>query len=78
MRLGPLIYPYIGSGFCNGPFVELLDGSVKYDFITGIGVHYFGHAHPLMMKAGLRASLEDLLMQGNLQQNKISADLCHY
>ena len=35
-RGGNLFYRYIGSGFGNGPFVELVDGSVKYDFITGI------------------------------------------
>jgi 4-aminobutyrate aminotransferase-like enzyme len=45
-RGGKLFYDYIGSGIGNGPLVELADGSVKYDFITGIGVHYFGHSHP--------------------------------
>src|SRR2546428_12737605 len=26
-----LFYPYIASGLGSGPFVELIDGSVKYD-----------------------------------------------
>lgn len=66
----PLWHPYIGSGFGNGAFVELLDGSVKYDLICGIGPHYFGHAHPICVKACLDASLSDIVMQGNLQQNE--------
>src|SRR4051794_39898968 len=39
-RCGKLWFPYLGSGIGRGPLVELLDGSVKYDFIGGIGVHY--------------------------------------
>ena len=26
-----LFFPYVGSGIGNGPFVELADGSIKYD-----------------------------------------------
>lgn len=69
IRGGKLFYPYIGSGIGHGPFVELNDGSIKYDFINGIGVHHFGHSHPEIIKATLKASLEDTVMQGNLQQN---------
>lgn len=68
-------YPYLGSGFGNGALVELLDGSVKYDCITGIGVHYLGHNHPLMVEASLSAALENTLMQGHLQQNGIMVDV---
>ena len=39
---GP-IYPYVGSGIGRGPLVELVDGSVKWDMINGIGVHMFWH-----------------------------------
>src|SRR5690606_35176409 len=39
-------YPYLGSGIGHGSYVELIDGSVKLDFIGGIGVHHFGHGHP--------------------------------
>lgn len=68
-RGGKLFYPYLGSGFGAGPLVELADGSVKYDMITGIGVHGFGHGDAGLVEAGLDAALEDVVMQGNLQQN---------
>ena len=66
----PLFYNYVGSGRGHGPYVELLDGSVKLDFINGIGVHIFGHSHPTVLKAALGASLSDLVMQGHLQMNR--------
>jgi len=65
----PPLYPYVGSGIGNGPFVELADGSVKWDLISGIGVHMFGHSDPDMVATALRAALSDTLMQGNLQFN---------
>jgi acetylornithine/N-succinyldiaminopimelate aminotransferase len=69
MRGGKLYYPYIGSGFGKGPLVELLDGSVKYDMISGIGVHYWGHSHPQILNESFDAILNDTVMQGHLQQN---------
>ena len=74
-RGAPLFFPYLGSGIGKGPFVKLLDGSVKYDFITGIGVHFFGHSHPALIDAAIDAALSDLVMQGNLQQNEDQAKL---
>jgi 4-aminobutyrate aminotransferase-like enzyme len=65
---GP-IYPYVGSGIGRGPLVELVDGSVKWDMINGIGVHMFGHSDPGMVRAALEASLGDVIMEGNLQFN---------
>lgn len=65
----PLLYPMIGSGAGNGPLVELADGSVKWDMITGIGVHYFGHGHPELVRASLEGSLQDTPKHGNLQSN---------
>jgi len=65
---GPL-YPYVGSGIGRGPLVELVDGSVKWDMINGIGVHMFGHSDPGMVRAALEASLGDVIMEGNLQFN---------
>jgi acetylornithine aminotransferase len=73
VRGAPLYYPYVGSGLGRGPLVELADGSVKYDFICGIGVHYFGHSHPALVEAGIDAAIEDVVMQGNLQQNREAA-----
>lgn len=71
----PLWFPFLGSGIGNGPLVELLDGSVKYDFINGIGPHYFGHSHPLMIEACLDSAICDTVMQGHLQQNQDSFEL---
>jgi 4-aminobutyrate aminotransferase-like enzyme len=74
-RGGGLFFPYLGAGLGNGPLVELADGSVKYDLISGIGVHHFGHSHPRLLAAGIDAALRDTVMQGNLQQNVESAAL---
>lgn len=62
-------YPYLGSGRGHGPFVEMEDGSVKMDWITGIGVHFFGHSNPAFIKAGIEAAFQNIAMQGHLQQN---------
>ncbi len=62
-----LLYPYLGSGVGNGALVELADGSVKWDMIGGIGVNFFGHSHPELLKASARGALEDVLQHGNLQ-----------
>lgn len=67
-----LFYPYLGSGFGRGSLVELMDGSVKYDMITGIGVHYLGHFHPAIVEASIDAACSSTVMQGNLQQNRES------
>lgn len=74
-RGGKLFYNYLGSGIGNGALVELADGSVKYDFITGIGVHYFGHSHPEVLTAQVEGSLSNTTMSGNLQQNVDSPKL---
>lgn len=68
-RGAPTWYPYLGSGVGHGPLVELLDGSIKYDCISGIGVHGLGHGNPALLEAGIDAALGDVVMQGHLQQN---------
>jgi len=72
IRGGKLWYPYIGSGMGNGALVELIDGSVKYDFISGIGVHYWGHSHPDLIEASIDSAISNTIMQGHLQQNNDS------
>jgi 4-aminobutyrate aminotransferase-like enzyme len=62
-----LLYPYIGSGLGNGALVELADGSVKWDMICGIGVHFFGHSDPGVVAASIRGATADTVMHGNLQ-----------
>ncbi len=59
-------FPYLSSGIGSGPYVELMDGSVKMDLITGIGINFFGHSHPELMAEMIDAVPADL-MQGNLQ-----------
>lgn len=75
-RGGKLWYPYLGSGIGNGPFVELADGSVKYDFICGIGPHYLGHSHKELVEASIDAAIGNTIMQGHLQQNVETVELC--
>jgi 4-aminobutyrate aminotransferase-like enzyme len=69
VRGRPLLYPFLGSGAGNGALVELADGSVKWDLITGIGVHFFGHSDPDLIAASARGALGDTCMQGNLLGN---------
>ena len=75
-RGGAPVFPYLASGVGKGPWVELADGSVKLDFIGGIGVHGLGHSHPALLEAGVDAALEDTVMQGNLQQHPASLFMC--
>lgn len=72
VRGAKLWYPYLGSGIGNGAFVELMDGSVKYDFISGIGVHYLGHSHSQLIESSIDAAISNTIMQGHLQQNEES------
>ncbi|EMB13675.1 aminotransferase class III-fold pyridoxal phosphate-dependent enzyme, partial [Rhodopirellula europaea] len=74
-RGGPPIWPYFASGLGNGPYVELADGSVKLDFIGGIGVHGGGHSNSDLVSASIDAAIEDTVMQGNLQQNTASVEM---
>lgn len=74
-RGAKLWYPYLGSGFGNGAYVELFDGSVKLDLITGIGVQFMGHGHPIIRETAFEAAITGTVMQGNLQQNVDSVEL---
>ncbi|PQO45711.1 aminotransferase class III-fold pyridoxal phosphate-dependent enzyme [Blastopirellula marina] len=76
LRGNPLYYPFLGSGIGRGSLVELADGSVKYDMISGIGVHVCGHSMPELIDVLTDAALEDTVMQGNLQQNVESLEVC--
>jgi 4-aminobutyrate aminotransferase-like enzyme len=69
LRGGPPIWPYLSAGLGNGPYIQLADGSIKLDFIGGIGVYGCGHSHPGMLDASIDAAIEDVAMQGNLQQH---------
>lgn len=69
IRGGKLYFPYLGSGWGHGPLVELLDGSIKYDMISGIGPHFWGHSYPPLIEVAIEAAFNDTIMQGHLQQN---------
>lgn len=66
LRGRDLYFPFIASGLGAGPYVELVDGSIKLDLITGIGVNFFGHSHPKLMEELIDAVPSDV-MQGNLE-----------
>jgi 4-aminobutyrate aminotransferase-like enzyme len=70
-----LLYPFVGSGAGNGALVELSDGSVKWDMICGIGVHFFGHSDPDLIEHALLAGIDDTVKQGNLQSTMESYEL---
>lgn len=67
VRGSGLAYPYLSSGIGNGCLVELIDGSVKYDFTCGIG-QIPAHSDLDLMESGVDAALDDTVIQGNLQQ----------
>ena len=68
-------FNYLSSGKGHGPFTQVVDGSVKYDLINGIGVNLLGHSHPLMIKAHLEAATCDTIMCGNLLPYKEALDV---
>lgn len=69
-----LFVPYVGSGVGNGVLVELIDGSVKYDMVCGIGPHFFGHSDEDLARTALVAATSDIHMQGYFQQNADAID----
>ncbi len=75
-RGGAPYFRYLASGLGRGPMVELADGSIKLDFIGGIGVYGLGHSHPRILDATIDAALEDTVMQGNLQQGPMTVAMC--
>lgn len=76
IRGANLYFPYLGSGFGKGSLVELADGSIKYDMITGIGPHVYGHSNPEIISTSIDGALSDIIMEGNLQQNVDTVELC--
>ena len=70
-----LFVPYVGSSVGNGALVELVDGSVKYDMVCGIGPHFFGHSDEDLIRTALTAATSDIHMQGYFQQNADAIEL---
>lgn len=71
----PLFFPYLGSGVGKGAKVRTADGRWLLDCAIGIGVHFFGHSHPDLVRAAVTAAASDAVMQGNLQANNEYGDL---
>ncbi len=65
LRGRALFFPILSSGLGRGPLIELLDGSVKYDMISGLGIHFLGHSHPAFIEEALEGLTSDP-MQGHL------------
>ncbi|MGH7963181.1 MAG: aminotransferase class III-fold pyridoxal phosphate-dependent enzyme [Candidatus Binatia bacterium] len=75
LRGRPLFFPYLGSGLGRGARVLTADGRWLLDFAIGIGVHFFGHGNPDLVRTALTAAASDVVMQGNLQANAEYGDL---
>ncbi len=66
LRGKDFFFKMFASGRGHGPFIELVDGSIKYDLINSIGVNLLGHSHPTYIDACLEAATNDTIMVGNL------------
>lgn len=75
LRGRPLFVPYLSSGVGRGARVRLGDGRWVIDLALGIGVHFFGHGDPDLLRTAIVAAIEDTAMQGNLQMGEPYARL---
>ncbi len=66
LRGRPLFLPMLLGGGGRGARVRLADGTVKLDFIGGIGVYAFGHADRDLLETAVVASAADTVFQGHL------------
>jgi len=66
LRGRPLIYPMLASGEGRGARVWMADGSMKLDFIGGIGVYAFGHNDADLLETAVVAAAGDSVFQGHL------------
>ncbi|MCZ6783629.1 MAG: aspartate aminotransferase family protein [Proteobacteria bacterium] len=66
VRGRPLLAPALTSGVGRGARVWLADGTVKLDFVSGIGVHAFGHGERDLLETAVTAAATDVVFQGHL------------
>ncbi|MDP6979272.1 MAG: aminotransferase class III-fold pyridoxal phosphate-dependent enzyme [Myxococcota bacterium] len=66
LRGRPLIYPMLASGEGKGARVWMADGTMKFDFIGGIGVYAFGHNDADLLETAVVAAAGDTVFQGHL------------
>lgn len=66
VRGRPLLFPLMCPGLGHGARVTLADGSVKLDFVCGIGVQGFGHGDRDLLETAVAAAAADVVFQGHL------------
>ncbi len=66
IRGRPLMMPMLTSGAGKGARVWMADGTMKLDFIGGIGVYAFGHNDPDLLETAVVAAASDSVFQGHL------------
>lgn len=66
LRGRPLMFPSLTSGEGRGARVWLADGTMKLDFVGGIGVYAFGHGDPDLLETAVVAAASDVVFQGHL------------
>jgi acetylornithine/N-succinyldiaminopimelate aminotransferase len=66
LRGRSLLYPLVTKGQGKGARVELADGTMKLDFIGGIGVYAFGHGDDDLLENAVIAAAGDTLFQGHV------------
>ena len=62
----PLVFPLLMGGAGRGARVRLADGTMKLDFIGGIGVYGFGHSDRDLLETAVVAAAADTVFQGHL------------
>ncbi len=77
LRGQPLAFPILTGGAGDGARVKLADGRVKLDFVSGIGVHAFGHGDRDLRAHALVAAASDTWFQGHLNPGPESLRLAH-
>ncbi len=66
VRGRPLFFPMLLGGVGRGARVRLADGTMKLDFIGGIGVYGFGHSDRDLLETAVVAAAADSVFQGHL------------
>jgi 4-aminobutyrate aminotransferase-like enzyme len=66
MRGRPLLFPLLCPGIGRGARMTLADGTVKLDFVSGIGVQGFGHGDRDLLETAVAAAAADVVFQGHL------------
>jgi acetylornithine aminotransferase len=66
IRGRPLLFPLLCPGLGRGARMTLADGTVKIDFVSGIGVQGFGHGDRDLLETAVAAAAADAVFQGHL------------